>query len=220
MKTLVIAPHPDDEVLGVGGTLLRRKSEGAQIGWLIMTQMEEKPGLSVHDLKRRAGEIREITDFFGFDYVCELGFPTTKLDQVPVGKLVESVAKGINQFGPSEVFLPHYSDVHSDHRISFEVAISCLKWFRNLSVKRILAYETISETGFGLNPHLNFQPNLYVDIEDYLERKKEALKIYTTEIAEQPFPRSMKAVEALAHLRGSHSGFLAAEAFQILQERY
>jgi LmbE family N-acetylglucosaminyl deacetylase len=218
MKTLVIAPHPDDEVLGVGGTLLRRKHEGGTTGWLIMTSISVQLGWSPEKVQQRKEEILKITEVFGFDSVFELGFPSTKLDSVPLSELVEAVSGALGAFSPSEVFLPHSSDIHSDHRVTFDTVASATKWFRCPSVKRILAYETISETDFNLSPDQSFQPNVFVNIEEYLEGKLRAMDMYSSEIGKFPFPRSDEAISALAKFRGSSSGFKAAEAFQLLRE--
>lgn len=94
------------------------------------------------------------------------------------------------------------------------------KWFRYPSVKRILAYETLSETDFGLGTDLGFRPNIFINIENYLEDKLRAMDIYASELGRFPFPRSDEAIRALATLRGAASGFQAAEAFELLRERY
>ena len=218
MKTLVVAPHPDDEVLGVGGTLLRRKAEGASIGWLIMTNITTELGWSSKAVTQRKNEIARITELFGFESVFELAYPTTQLDQIPMSELVTAVATVLKQFSPQEIFVPHPSDIHSDHRITFDVVASCTKWFRSPSVKRILAYETLSETEFGLEPSKRFHPNVYVNIEGFLETKLQAMSVYSSEIQNFPFPRSNEAISALAALRGSNSGFKEAEAFELLRE--
>lgn len=218
MKTLVVAPHPDDEVLGVGGTLLRRKAEGASIGWLIMTNITTELGWSSKAVTQRKNEIARITELFGFESVFELAYPTTQLDQIPMSELVSAVATVLKQFSPQEIFVPHPSDIHSDHRITFDVVASCTKWFRSPSVKRILAYETLSETEFGLEPSKRFHPNVYVNIEGFLETKLQAMSVYSSEIQNFPFPRSNEAISALAALRGSNSGFKEAEAFELLRE--
>ena len=218
MRTLVVAPHPDDEVLGPGGALLRRKSEGATIGWLIVTGISIEKGWSAEKVRQRKGEIEEIRDLFGFESVFELGFPTTQLDQVPKGDLVKAISEVFNTFAPNEIFVPHHSDIHSDHRITFEAVASCTKWFRSPSIKRVLAYETLSETEFSLVSNQRFQPNVFINIEGYIEQKLEAMKVYSTEIGEFPFPRSDDAIKALAALRGANSGFKAAEAFELLRE--
>ncbi len=218
MKSLIIAPHPDDEVLGVGGTLLRRRAEGGEIGLIIMTEMKTENGYSQEAVNKRRIEIEKIVNFMGFGFLAELKFATSSLDQVPRASIVNKIADAIKQFGPQEIFVPHFSDVHSDHRVTFEAASSSLKWFRQPNVKRILSYETVSETGFGLNLNLDFQPNVFVDIEKYLERKVEALNLYASETGNHPFPRSVETLSALATLRGSSSGFNAAEAFQLLRQ--
>jgi len=219
MKTLVIAPHPDDEVLGAGGTLLRRKAEGATVAWLIVTSITAEMGWSAEKIKQRAGEIKRVAEIFGFDSVFELNLPTTQLDQVPMNDLVAAISNVFKRFEPEEVFVPHPSDVHTDHRLVFDAAASCAKWFRYPSIQRVLAYETLSETDFGLGSSQGFRPNVFVDIEPYLTDKLRAMDIYASELGEFPFPRSHKAILALATLRGAASGFKAAEAFELLRER-
>jgi LmbE family N-acetylglucosaminyl deacetylase len=219
MKTLVIAPHPDDEVLGLGGTLLRRKAEGAELAWLIVTGISTTNGWRQEQVDLRAKEIARVEEFFDFNHVFMLDFPTTQLDRIPVGDLVGGFAGVFNVFQPDEVFLPHPSDVHTDHRVVFDAAAACTKWFRYPSVKRVLAYETLSETDFGLGTELGFRPNVFVDIAPYLEGKLKAMDIYASEMASFPFPRSHEALRALAKVHGAASGYQAAEAFQLLRER-
>lgn len=219
-KTLVIAPHPDDEVLGVGGTLLRRKAEGATVAWLIVSSISIDSGWSAEKVKQRSDEIALITELFGFDEVFELNFPTTRLDQVSMSDLVSAVSNVFKTFKPEEVFVPHPSDVHTDHRMVFDATASCTKWFRYPSVKRVLAYETLSETDFGLGQAQCFRPNVFINIEPHLTDKLRAMDIYRSELGEFPFPRSQEAICALATLRGAASGFKAAEAFELLRERF
>ena len=219
MKTIVIAPHPDDEVLGAGGTLLRRKAEGVTVAWLIVTAITAESGWGEEKIKQRADEIKRITALFGFDSVFELNFPTTQLDQVPMSDLVAAVSNVFKTFEPEEVLVPHPSDVHTDHRLVFDAVASCTKWFRYPSVKRVLAYETLSETDFGMCTEQGFRPNVFVNIEPYLDDKLRAMDIYASELGVFPFPRSYEAIRALATLRGAASGFKAAEAFELLRER-
>lgn len=219
MKTIVIAPHPDDEVLGAGGTLLRRKAEGARVAWLIVTGISVESGWSAETVRQRAEEIERVTELFGFDEVIALNCPTTQLDRVPMSDLVARISDVFKSFEPEEVFIPHPADVHTDHRIVFNAVTSCTKWFRYPSVKRILAYETLSETDFGLGTEQGFRPNVFVDIEPFFNDKLRAMDIYASELKAFPFPRSHEAIRALATLRGAASGFNAAEAFELLRER-
>jgi LmbE family N-acetylglucosaminyl deacetylase len=219
VKTLVVAPHPDDETLGCGGTLLRRVSVGANVGWLIVTGISEQGGWSVEQIRRRDAEIALVAAAVGFTQVFNLRLPTAQLDRLPMSTLIEKFSEVFSTFQPEEVFLPHRSDAHSDHRIVFEAAAACTKWFRYPSVRRVLAYETISETESGLDADCTFRPNVFVDIDEFLDRKLEIMAIYQSELGAFPFPRSVEAVRALARLRGTASGFMAAEAFQLLRER-
>ena len=219
MKSLVIAPHPDDEVLGVGGTILRRKSEGASIAWLIVTSINLESGWTDQQIKLRSKQIKNISSFFGFDSVFELGYTSRELDSVPKLEIINKMTNVFQDFQPEEIFLPHYSDIHSDHRVTFEAVTSCTKWFRHPYIKRILSYETLSETDFGLIPHLNFKPNVFINIEQHLENKLNAMSLFTSEIGSFPFPRSLETIDALAKLRGSASGYKSAEAFELLRER-
>ncbi len=219
MNTIVIAPHPDDEVLGVGGTLLRRKAEGAKVAWVVVTGISVKNGWSEEKVNKRADEIARVAELFDFDQVFTLDFPTTQLDRIPMGDLVAGISDAFKSFQPEEVFVPHPSDVHTDHRVVFDAAAGCTKWFRYPSVKRVLAYETLSETDFGLGTEDGFRPNVFVDIAPFLNDKLRAMDIYASELAPFPFPRSHEAIRALATVRGAASGYHAAEAFQLLRER-
>jgi len=218
VKTIVIAPHPDDEVLGVGGTLLRRKAEGAKVAWLIVTNILVEKGWSEEKVRQRADEIKHITEFFCFDEVFILNFPSTQLDRVPMSELVTSISDVFKSFEPEEVFVPHPYDVHTDHGIVFNAVASCTKWFRYPSVKRILAYETLSETDFNLNGDHSFSPNAFINISSFITDKLAAMGIYSSELGEFPFPRSYDAIRSLATIRGAASGFAAAEAFMLLKE--
>lgn len=221
MKTLIIAPHPDDEILGCGGFLLRRIAEGHEVRLVIVTEM---PAGAEWDDDARAGrdiEIRQVSALLGLQdkHVVQLGFPAAALDQIATKSLIERVHGALIDFAPQEVLVPHSGDIHSDHQIIARVATSCTKWFRSPSVTRILAYETLSETGLGYSLRSAFLPTLYVDISPWLEQKLNLLESYSSELGTFPFPRSHEAVEALARFRGSESGFTAAEAFEVLRQR-
>lgn len=219
MRTIVVAPHPDDEVLGAGGTLLRRKAEGGTLAWLIVTGITTESGWTAEKVRSRHEEIRKIEELIGFDEVFHLNYAPAQLDRVPIGELVGSISKVFNTFQPEEVLLPHPGDVHTDHAVVFSAVSSCTKWFRYPSVKRVMTYETLSETDFGLRPEEGFLPNVFVDIEPYIDAKLRAIEIYASELGAFPFPRSHEAIRALATLRGAAAGYMAAEAFQLLRER-
>jgi len=222
MKTLIVAPHPDDELLGCGGILLRRVAGGGTVAWLLMTAITEGAGWSAERIQHRAAEIDRVRKGLQIapHHLYALGFPTAELDQIPMNMLVGKISEVFAEFQPDEVLLPYPGDVHSDHRVIFEAASACTKWFRCPSVKRVLAYETPSETDFGIDPRdTGFKPNVFVDITVQLKRKVELMKIYASEVGEFPFPRSEEALRALAELRGSQAGYEAAESFSLLVQR-
>jgi N-acetylglucosamine malate deacetylase 1 len=218
-RVLVIAPHPDDETLGCGGTLLRMAESGAELAWLIVTRISEEAGFTPQRVQGREAEIEKVTSLLGFSEVFQLSMPTRQLDAIPMAELVEQFSGVFREFRPEHVFLPHRSDVHSDHRVVFDAGAACAKWFRYPTVRRLLSYETISETDFCLDTRSPFQPNCFVDISRYLERKLEVVAAYESELGTFPFPRSIEALRALAKVRGAAAGFAAAEAFQLLRER-
>ncbi len=219
-KTLVIAPHPDDEILGCGGMLLRRRFENTPLAWLIVTGMNDVGSFSTEQITRRAIEIKEIANSLGFDQVYELNYPAARLDEIPMKELVGSISKVFQSFNPTEILLPHRGDVHSDHRVVFEAVTACTKWFRYPSIRRVLAYETVSETEFGLSKEQAFFPNFFVDISPYLEEKIRLMQIYQSEMSQAPFPRSVEVIKALATWRGASAGYAAAEAFELLRENH
>ncbi len=216
---LVVAPHPDDELIGCGGTLLRHLAEGDQAHWLIMTAMSEQTGFDRQQIATQQEQIDAVTRAVGFTARHELGLPAAHLDTLPLAQVVQAMAKVVNDVQPDTLYLPYSGDVHSDHGVTFAAAKGCSKWFRHPSVRRIYSYETLSETDFALPPHGPGMPiQRYVDISLHLERKLELLDIYASEIADPPFPRSKQLISSLAQLRGAAAGFAAAEAFQVLKE--
>jgi len=216
---IIVAPHPDDETLGCGGTILRHREAGDDIHWLVVTAMTPEQGFSQEKIAAREAEIAAVARRYGFASVQLLGLPTTRLDTLPASDLISKIAGVIQGVAPEVVYLPFSGDAHSDHSIVSKAVLSCTKWFRKTSIKRILAYETLSETEFGISPDaLGFRPNVFVDIHHYLDEKIDILKIFASELGEFPFPRSIETVRALARLRGSSAGCSAAEAFMLLKE--
>lgn len=201
--------------------MLRRRAEGGVVGWLLVTAMNPGHDWGEEKIAQRRREIDQVREGLGVlpEHHYELGLQTTQLDRVAADDLVGRISEVFACFQPEEVLLPHAHDVHSDHRVVFDAAAACTKWFRYPSVKRVLAYETISETDFVLRPEGLFNPNVFVDITAFVDRKIALMSIYRSELGEHPFPRSEASLRALAKLRGAQSGFHGAEAFQLLRER-
>lgn len=214
---MVISPHPDDETLGAGGVLLKYKSEGHQIYWLNVTNVEKSHKWPEQFVEKRKVQIDAVCKFYCFDRFIDLKFEPTGLDSVSRNKLIEKIGQCFDEVKPEWIILPDGNDAHSDHRVVYECCLACAKVFRRPYIKRITTMEIISETDFG-KPDNPFAPNFFVDISGYMEQKLKALAIYDAEIQERPFPRNPDAVRALGTLRGGMAGCMYAEAFKITKE--
>lgn len=219
MKILVISPHPDDETLGCGGTILKHKDIGDKIYWLIITNIDIKNGWDKDIVEERQKEIETVAEMYDFEKTFKLDYPTAKLDTIPMQEIIESISKVIFEIKPEIIYLPNRSDVHTDHQITFKTAYSCTKNFRYSFIKKILMYETLSETEFApALPENIFVPNVFVDITNYFEKKLEIFKIYKSEIMKDPLPRSLDSIKALARYRKSQIGVEYAEGFMLIRE--
>ncbi|MDR1365810.1 MAG: PIG-L family deacetylase, partial [Holosporales bacterium] len=175
------------------------------------------PQLSRRREQKRLME--NIKQAYGFDKVFQLGYPTTFMDAFPLSEIISKIADIFRQLTPEIVYIPNRSDIHSDHRITFDAAFACTKSFRYPYVKKVLIYETISETEFSPAIMNNaFVPNYFVDITRLFKQKMDIIKnCYSLELGSPPFPRSLENLESLATLRGSTVGVRYAEAFQLLK---
>ena len=218
-KVLVIAPHPDDETLGCGGTLPRHKEEGDELYWVIVTCISEDMGWPEAAVKKRDAEIDSVAKKYGFSDVFNFRLPTTKLDTLPIFNLIEKITDVYKKVEPDIIYMPFAHDLHTDHQSIAKAMQSTFKWFRYPHIKKVLMYETPSETEFNFIEKNIFNPNVFVNISDNLDYKIETMKIYESEMGDFPFPRSEKTIRSLAAFRGSQSGFEAAEAFELVYER-
>lgn len=216
---LIVAPHADDETLGVGGTLLKHRAAGDQCTWLLTTTIIEHPDYPDAVQQQRAREIVHVSKQYGFAKVVVLPFLATRLDTYPLADVARQIGEVVASAQPAVVYCPHRGDAHSDHRITFEAVMACTKTFRAPTVRSVLMYETPSETDFApALPETAFLPNVFVDISAYLEKKLEILQVYTSELAAHPFPRSLTGVQALATLRGAAAQVAHAEGFMLLKD--
>ena len=217
---LCVAPHPDDETLGCGGILQLLKKRKKKIHWLICTTINGSKNFTHSKILERQKQINKVSKLFKFDSVFQSDFVTSTLDSIPLEKQVDFYSNIIDKTKADTILVPYKNDVHSDHRIVYDCIISASKSFRKNQVKTILSYETLSETNFILQKQESFNPNLFVDIDKFLNKKINIFKEYKSEIGELPFPRSEKAIQALAILRGTQANVKAAEAFMILKHIY
>jgi LmbE family N-acetylglucosaminyl deacetylase len=218
-KISVITPHPDDETLGCGGTILKHCAAGDSLHWLIITGMTEEQGFGTQEIKNRQEEIEQVKHMYGFEIVNSLNLPTMRLDALPLGDIIKAISTVLVEVKPHTIYLPNRSDVHSDHRVVFQAAWSCCKTFRFSFIRRVLMCEIPSETDFApALPETAFFPNIFSDISQYLEKKIEIMRVYKGEMKEHPFPRSEQNIRSLATVRGATANVEYAEAFMLLRE--
>lgn len=217
-KVIVISAHPDDETLGVGGTLLKHKRNGDKIYWLIVTNVFENQGFTKQRVESRQKEIKKAGEMFGFDKTYTLDYPTMSLTSSSVLTLIPEISKIFSEVEPELIYTLNRSDAHSDHRYLFDAVMACTKSFRYPYIKQVLMYECISETEFAPSlPEKVFLPNYFVDITDFIDQKIEIMKVFESELSTHPFPRSIENIKALSHFRGASVGVKYAEAFQLLK---
>jgi LmbE family N-acetylglucosaminyl deacetylase len=217
-KVLIVSAHPDDEIIGAGGTLFKHKERGDQLFWLIITNVFEHQGFSKERVLSRQKEIQIVSQMVGFEKVYQLSYPTMTLTFDSIIDMVPKISEVFNDAKPAVIYCLNRSDIHSDHRIVFQSVMACTKSFRYPFIKTVLMYECISETEFApALPENSFIPNYFVDISDFMQNKLDALTVYASEIANHPFPRSIDNIKALAHFRGATCGVVYAEAFQLLK---
>lgn len=214
---LVLAPHPDDEVLGVGGTIARCAGEGISVVVAIVTK-GYPPRFDEELIAAGRREARVAHELLGVKETLYLGLPAAELDQVPHADLNERLGAVVREVAPDRIFVPFAGDLHVDHQRIFLSALVAARPV-GAATPDVLAYETLSETNWNA-PYLApaFAANCFVDITATLERKLEALAAYRSQL--QPFPheRSLEAVRALAISRGAQVGLAAAEAFVLLRQ--
>jgi LmbE family N-acetylglucosaminyl deacetylase len=217
-NVIVISAHPDDETLGVGGTLLKHKANEDKLYWIIITSISENYGFSKDRVNSRDKEIDEVRKRFGFENVFFLNYPTTSLTSSSVPNLVPEISKIFQEVKPEVIYTLNRSDAHSDHRYLSDAVMACTKSFRYPFLKKILMYECISETEFAPSfPEKVFIPNYFVDISPFMEEKIEIMQIYSSELGDHPFPRSIRNIKALGTFRGAVAGCEYAEAFQVVR---
>lgn len=212
---MVVSPHPDDETLGMGGTLMKYSSSGHRICWLNITNMKNEYGYERSVVNRRKAEIEKVCNSYQIEDYFDLQLEPAGLDKFPLSEVIKKISNVFNKVKPNAVYLPYSNDAHSDHIIVFNAAYSCTKIFRYNHIKKIFAMEIISETDFGYGTP--FSPNYFVDITDHLKDKIEIMKIYNSELGKHPFPRSADSIKSLAMLRGIQANCMYAEAFKTIK---
>ena len=218
MKVLVIATHPDDEVLGCGGVMARHTAVGDHVSLLVVTR--GIPELfSTEFIEQGRRELRQANELLGVTDIHFLDFPAPKLDTVPGYELATAINRKIQVLQPHTIYLPHHGDIHADHQAVYQATLVAARPIDGCPVRKLLCYETLSETEWA-SPvgDQAFIPTVFVDITDFLPLKLQAMACYRSQIKEFPHPRSLQTLEALARLRGATVGLPAAEAYKLVRE--
>lgn len=219
-KTLVVAAHPDDEVLGCGGTIAKLSAEGARVHVAFLADgVFSRPGdeeTRRRELEGRRAAARAACDVLGVASVSFGNFPDNRMDTVAILDVARAVEALVTEHLPEAVFTHHPGDVNVDHQRIHAAVVTACRPQGGRAVKTILSFEVASSTEWqfpGSAPA--FAPNWFVDISSTIDRKLAALKAYAVELREWPHPRSMRGVEDLARWRGATIGVAAAEAFML-----
>lgn len=215
---LVFAPHPDDEMIGVGGTIIKSIKNGSNVFVCVVTK-GIKPLFSNERTEKNRNDCIVCHKSVGIKDTIFLDFPSVMLEEQHRYEINAKMLEIVKKIKPDEVYIPHIGDMQKDHQIVAESAMVALRPKYSFAPKRILAYETLSETGWHIpNVQNAFIPNVFIDISFQLNEKLKALKIYTSQIEDFPNARSLEAIKALAQYRGAVMNVRAAEAFMLVRE--
>lgn len=221
---LVVAAHPDDEILGVGGTVARHVAKGDKVYAMILGEGQTSRGEHREDI---SGEVvaelhkntLESAKAVGFSDVYFADFPDNRFDQVDLLDIVKVVEKKICELKPEIIYTHYGQDLNVDHQYTSRAVLTATRPIGEYTVKEIYAFETLSSTewNFDYSAHQPFCPNVYVDITDYYQKKEDAMKCYVSELCEFPHPRSLEGMDVLSRTRGMAAGMKRAEAFQLIR---
>lgn len=221
-RILVLAPHPDDEVLGCGASIRKHVMNGNKVWVVIMTNASVTD--SVRFTKEKLSNIRTeasaANSLLGVEELFFEDLPAPALDQYPLYKVAEIIATIIQRLKSEILYIPHRGDIHNDHKVIFDAAMVASRPNGYNYVQSIYAYETLSETEWA-HPYLgeSFVPTIFEKISnEHFSYKLEAMRSYKSQLRQFPNSRSLETLEALARFRGSTVGTELAEAFMLIRE--
>jgi len=221
-SVLVVAAHPDDEVLGCGGTIARLAGEGeavyaAILGEGITSRQLHREDADYKEVERLEAQSRKAAALLGVKEVFYSRLPDNRFDTIPLLDIVKAIEKLIEKLSPHVIYTHHTGDLNIDHSLVNRAVITAARPMPGASVREILAFEVPSSTewAFGVGPR--FTPNVYSDVSETLSSKIEAMHVYDGEERAFPHPRSSQALSALATYRGATVGLKAAEAFELVR---
>jgi LmbE family N-acetylglucosaminyl deacetylase len=211
-SVLVIAAHPDDELLGTAGTLKKLVDQGYRIISVITALGRKEEAHQTQKLALLAN--KEL----GIEEVVFLGHPNLELEMLPLHILNKQIEQLIEKYKPEKIFTHHYGDLNRDHQITFQSVLTAARPLPNKKPIEIITFETVSSSEWNTYTSENtFKPNYFVNISDSIDNKLAALKHYDVEMRDFPHPRSYEGIKHLANVRGMTVGVPYAEAFEIIR---
>ena len=214
--TLVVASHPDDEMLGCGATLAKLITCGTKVHVLFMTDGVGARDNNSKDRQRRQAAAQEASKIVGLSSLTFLDFPDNQMDSVPLLEIIKQVEGHIRRLTPDTIFTHHGGDLNIDHRLANQAVFTACRPQQGQGVKSIFCFEVPSSTEWqSSEAALPFVPNFYIDVSQHQSKKMAALQAYADELRPWPHPRSLRAIEHLLGWRGATIGVEAAEAFMV-----
>tara|TARA_B100001250_G_C19646070_1_gene720420 strand:+ start:117 stop:785 length:669 start_codon:yes stop_codon:yes gene_type:complete len=214
---IVFAAHPDDEVLGCGGTIARHASEGDIVTVVFACDGESSRENGKEKINSRYKSAAAVSKILGCNEPIFLNFKDNRLDDYNLLDIVKKIEEIINKIKPSIVYTHSKNDLNIDHQLIFKSVLTACRPLPGSTVQSIFSFEIPSSTEWNISED-TFIPQRYVNITKFVEKKTKALKMYDSEMRNFPHPRSYKVIEAIQNFRGATSGFNAAEAFAIIRE--
>ena len=217
---LILAAHPDDEVLGCGGTIAKYTSEGHFVHVAFISDGVSSRGGDIDEqtkeLESRRDSSLTALNILGVTSVSFGDFPDNKMDTLATIEVAKVIEELIATHKPEIVFTHHFGDVNVDHQMIHQATVVACRPQPNHCVKTILCYEVSSSTEWQLpGKNFDFTPNYFIDISRFIDQKLLSLKEYEFEMRKWPHSRSIKSIEHLAHWRGSTIGVDSAESFMV-----
>jgi N-acetylglucosamine malate deacetylase 1 len=213
VDVLAILAHSDDEALGCSGTIAKHIEQGDSVHLLFMTDGVASRIRSKNNAKERLIAAQDAVQILGVSSFTTLNFPDNKMDSIPLLDVVKEIEDKITQLQPEVIYTHHLGDLNIDHQITHKAVITACRPQPGFCVKEIYAFEVLSSTEWQTPGVESFNPNIFVDITDYIDLKKQVLEVYSKEMHQQPHSRSVDNALRLNALRGNSVGVDYAEAF-------
>ena len=222
---LVVAAHPDDEILGVGGTVAKHSANGDLVYALILGEGQTSRGEHRGDIKHEVvdalhADTLKSSQVIGYKDVFFEDFPDNRFDQVDLLDIVKAVERKIKELRPQIIYTHYSGDLNIDHQYTARAVLTAARPIGDYCVEEIYAFETLSSSEWNFDHSVQpvFAPNVFVDIKEYYNKKEQAMRCYQSELCDFPHPRSLEGMDVLSKTRGMAAGMERAEAFMLIRK--